>query len=359
MEHRHSHRETVLKKQMNFASNHPHDANPLSQQVRAVIESQLPLASGLRAIAAEWGDRETARRLERLADALERGQTVEQAVQSTDGRLPALQQLFLSRLQPQDRIELAMEIVDQQRKMIGLRREVFRSLIYPSLLLFLGTMLAFGAPMLFASSFSDLFSELQVKLSRSTTWAIIIGTRVSPLVLVSMGLGLLCAVLARWMLPRRTRTMLLSSVPLVGRIWHWSGVAEFSRWLSLLLRAEVPLAEALRTASQQVENGDLSITGERLARRVEAGESLASAARSVGDWPLSSLPLLDWGARTGTLSDALIATAEMLEGRARSRARWIRLTASPITFVIIGVTIIGVFASLVIPNLQLLSALSG
>ena len=346
---------------MNSSPNHSHDSNPLSQQVRAVIESQLPLASGLRAIAAEWRDRATAVRLERLADALERGQTVEQALQSAEGSLSGWRHVLSSGASPSTphRIQLAMQMLDQQRKMIGLRREVGRSLIYPCLLLFMGTILAFGAPMLVASSFSDLFRELEVKLNRSTTWAIMIGTRVSPLVLVSMGLGFLSTMLARFILPRSTRTMLLSSVPLVGRIWHWSGVAEFSRWLSLLLRAEVPLAEALRTASQQVENGDLCSTGERLARRVEAGESLVSAARALGDWPLSSLPLLDWGSRTGTLPDALIATAEMLEGRARSRARWIRLTASPITFVIIGVTIIGVFASLIIPNLQLLSALSG
>ena len=161
--------DTVSEKSpMNPASNHSHDANPLSQQVRAVIESQLPLASGLRAIAAEWGDRATAVRLERLADALERGQTVEQALQSAGGSLNGWRHVLSSgtTLHAPHRIQLAMQMVDQQRKMIGLRREVVRSLIYPCLLLFMGTMLAFAAPMLFASSFSDLFRELD-KIGRA------------------------------------------------------------------------------------------------------------------------------------------------------------------------------------------------
>ena len=68
-------------------------------------------------------------------------------------------------------------------------------------------------------------------------------------------------------------------VPLVGPIWRFRGLAEFSRLMEVLLGLKVPLPQALRAVGAGVREGDLRVAARARAEMVESGTPLSDAMK--------------------------------------------------------------------------------
>ena len=156
---------------------------------------------------------------------------------------------------------------------------------------------------------------------------------------------------ARW---RRV----LATVPLIGALWHWSGVAELARLLAILLEQDVPLPEALQLASTGVRDANLRELSGQLAQSVQQGRSLTELLATTHRLPASLGPLLGWGERSGQLAEALRVAGDMFEGRVRLRAELLRSILPFVVFV--GIAMVALFSlvALYAPMLSLLQGLS-
>lgn len=319
----------------------------LVQHVAQLVVSGEPLAEGLRALADELPERVQAESLRSMAASLEAGQSLDECL-ARDQNLKGWKITLnaLSRLE--GRVELLAQLLAHQQRIATERKKLAATLIYPACVAVVGLAVVFLVPWLFANTFEQIL-QLGLRTGRSPTWMIAIGQRVSPAVLGMMTVAGVVCLVARFLMGRDWWSWLLSETPIVGRIWSWSGVAEYLRWLSLLIDARLPLPEALRVAATQVDNVRLKNTAQNLARCIEGGESFSGSVHRTRAWSFSTLPLLLWGERTGSLQEALLASAEMLEGRARSRADWIRHSVPPLVFTGVGVMVLSMAAAVLDP----------
>ena len=77
----------------------------------------------------------------------------------------------------------------------------------------------------------------------------------------------------------------VSHVPLFGEARRSAALSEFCRLLSMLVKYEVGLPEAVRLAAGSVRDADLREACFDLATRIQAGESLTDAATQIGRFP--------------------------------------------------------------------------
>ena len=102
---------------------------------------------------------------------------------------------------------------------------------------------------------------------------------------------------------------LLATLPVMGPIWHWSGLMEWSSLLGVLIRYQVPLPLALRLAAEGVSNPNVGQISLSLAEGVAHGRSLAEMMSDRRDVPASLVPLVRWGETVGNLAERSVPGA--------------------------------------------------
>ena len=89
-------------------------------------------------------------------------------------------------------------------------------------------------------------------------------------------------------------------------------IAEFYRQLALLVRANLPLPESLRSLAASCENREFRIALERIAAEVDRGVPLAEALRPHRQFfPAFQTQLIAAAERTGTLPEVLFEIARL------------------------------------------------
>ena len=58
---------------------------------------------------------------------------------------------------------------------------------------------------------------------------------------------------------------LLSSIPLIGPLWYWSGIAEWTSLMSVLLKHQIRLPDALRLAGYGTRDEQIGRVSRQLA----------------------------------------------------------------------------------------------
>ena len=370
------------------------EAVEVGSQLAELAKAGLPLAPGLRAMAEEIrlllrGDtrrlvwlglltlglaavvllpfylastsrrRRVARALERLADQLDAGTSLSAALESQGRRFPRhVRGLILAGIQTGRLPEALEEFVAVEDARIELRRQVWLALAYPCVLVVALTALFVLSFTFLVPQFGKIFLEFEAELPFATEmllWQagpgfwVVIGV---PTLAVA---ALVCLALSRgavWL--RRV----FYAVPLVGPVWRWAGLFNFSRLMALLLGQQVPLPSALRLTATGLRESDLAAACREAAEEVEAGRSLSESLAEFWQFPPSLRPLVAWGEQTSNPAAAFRAAAEMFDSRVRVGVTMLHAVLPPIVFVLIIGGVFSLVGGLFLPLISLIQNLT-
>jgi type II secretory pathway component PulF len=335
------------------------EAAQLGQGLALVAASGLPLAAGLRAAARESGAARVAAALETLADQVERGASLEEALSASSARLPGhVRGLLAAAGRSGDLGGALVELVEYQRVGRELIRSLWASLAYPLVVVGLAIAVFVLVMALVTGSFYRMYSEFELTLP-STTALLMWLYREGLWVL--LGLILAAALLAAAIgltTTKASRQRLYKAIPLVGPLWRWAGWAEWAGLMSVLVRRQVPLAEALRLAADGLRDADMGRMSLQLAEGVGQGQSLSQLAAVSPRLPSSLVPLLHWGERAGVLAEALAAGRAMFESRLKTRTWLLQSILPPIVFIVVGSWFLFVVGALFLPLVSMIQGLS-
>jgi type II secretory pathway component PulF len=341
------------------------EARQFAEQVAALSKAGAPMADGLRALQAELPVRGTLRAVVAdVADRLERGEALDQAVEAQGGRFPRhLRDLLLAGARS-GRLEAVLgEFVSYSQVGTSLRHALWLSLAYPVVLL-----IAFGGIFLFlclvvVQGFKSIFADFGVNLPAITVSLI----RVSDAV-VAAGWGIvvvptvgfvLFLIANRFLLDAASRSRMLSYIPLIGSLAQWTALAEFSHYLGLLVECAIPLPKALPLAAEGTGHGALQEDCAYSAQQIEAGEPMGLALSHGGIFPRGVGKMLAWAEDQPALSATLHMLGEMFEARARAQASFIGSVSVVFAVVMVIWGVAYVVTALYVPMIQLISKLSG
>lgn len=337
------------------------EATELASQVAALAKAGLPLGPGLRALAEELPGRRLRRALGAIANRLDRGATLEEAVGAEEDCFPVhLRGLMVAGARSGRLADVLQEALAMERSRGQIRRSVWLSLAYPTLLfamiVFVFALFSLRIVPPFVAIFRDFGMQLPA-ITQALLWVCnpTAGMGAILLLMLMVGVALFLSVSR----PNTTWAQeALYAVPIVGAMWKRYGLAEFARLMALSLDMEMPLPAALRLTADAVREADLKRACRRAAERIENGTSLTEAMAASGTFPRRLQPLVEWGQRTPALADSFRAAAEMFEGEVGVQRTLLDVVILPIMLVVV-VGYVGFFIlALMLPLVTLISKLA-
>jgi type II secretory pathway component PulF len=328
------------------------EAESLVRTVAQLAGANLPIATGLRAAAGEAASHRMRSALRHVARAIENGSSLEQAIAACGPRLPVYIGEFLNAAEKSGKLGVVLtEWVENQWAARNRWREITAALTYPLISLALAGFVFLFLTLLVVPQFKTMMMEFGLKLPVATVAVFWMSDVFMPRLLLMCVVAVVGLGAVRLLGGRRTSSQLVMSLPLVGKLWYWSGSAEGLRAVGMLVENQVPLSQALNLAASGISDAYIGHACRQLGQRTEAGQSLWEALIRTRLFPMSIVPVIRQGERQGTLDSAFRTAAKMLEDRVNNRSFLVIQILPPIIFVgvalLVGVTIIALFLPLI------------
>jgi len=152
---------------------------------------------------------------------------------------------------------------------------------------------------------------------------------------------------------QKTMDRLLLRVPVFGDLVNKSAVARWTRTLSTMFAAGVPLVEALDSVGGASGNAVFSDATEQIQKDVSTGSSLTTSMQTTGVFPTMVLQMCAIGEESGSLDHMLGKAAEFYEDEVDEMVKGMSSLMEPFIIVILGVLIGGIVVSMYLPIFKL------
>ncbi len=146
---------------------------------------------------------------------------------------------------------------------------------------------------------------------------------------------------------------LLLRVPVFGALVNKSAVARWTRTLSTMFAAGVPLVEALDSVGGASGNAVFAEATEQIQKDVSTGSSLTASMQTTGVFPTMVLQMCAIGEESGSIDHMLAKAAEFYEDEVDEAVKGLSSLMEPFIIVILGVLIGGIVVSMYLPIFKL------
>ncbi len=146
---------------------------------------------------------------------------------------------------------------------------------------------------------------------------------------------------------------LLLRIPVFGDLINKSVIARWTRTLSTMFAAGVPLVEALDSVGGASGNAVYVQATEQIQRDVSSGSALTTSMTSTGVFPNMVLQMAAIGEESGALDHMLAKAAEFYEEEVDEMVKGLSSLMEPFIIVILGVLIGGIVVSMYLPIFKL------
>ncbi len=146
---------------------------------------------------------------------------------------------------------------------------------------------------------------------------------------------------------------LMLRLPIFGALVEKSCVARWTRTLSTMFAAGVPLVEALDSVGGAAGNAVYSEATEKIQQEVSTGTSLTTAMSNANVFPSMVLQMCAIGEESGSIDHMLAKAADFYEAEVDEMVAGLSSLMEPIIIVVLGVVIGGIVVSMYLPIFQL------
>ena len=146
---------------------------------------------------------------------------------------------------------------------------------------------------------------------------------------------------------------LLLKIPIFGALIDKSAVARWTRTLSTMFAAGVPLVEALDSVGGASGNAVYAIATDKIQQEVATGTSLTAAMTNANVFPSMVLQMCAIGEESGSIDHMLGKAADFYESEVDDMVAGLSSLMEPIIIVILGTLIGGIVVSMYLPIFKL------
>jgi type IV pilus assembly protein PilC len=156
---------------------------------------------------------------------------------------------------------------------------------------------------------------------------------------------------------RRAIDRAMMKFPIIGPILVKSAIARFSRTLSTMFAAGVPLVEAMQSVAGATGNIVYEEATLRMKDEVATGQRLQRAMENTGIFPNMVVQMIAVGEESGSLDTMSAKVAEFYEAEVDNAVDSMSSLMEPMIMVILGVLVGGMVIAMYLPIFKLGSAI--
>ena len=142
-------------------------------------------------------------------------------------------------------------------------------------------------------------------------------------------------------------------LPIFGDIVRKSTIARWTRTLSTMFAAGVPLVEALDSVGGASGNYVYTIATKQIQQEVSTGTSLTAAMRNANVFPNMVMQMASIGEESGALDHMLGKVADFFEAEVDDAVEALSSLMEPIIMVVLGALIGGMVIAMYLPIFKL------
>jgi type IV pilus assembly protein PilC len=146
---------------------------------------------------------------------------------------------------------------------------------------------------------------------------------------------------------------LLLRIPIFGPLVEKSAVARWTRTLSTMFAAGVPLVDALDSVAGAAGNAVFAEATDKIQQEVATGTALTQAMTNSGVFPSMVLQMAAIGEESGSLDHMLGKAADFYEREVDDMVAGLSSLMEPIIIVILGIIIGGIVVAMYLPIFKL------
>jgi type IV pilus assembly protein PilC len=328
-----------------------------NQQFLTLIKAGLPILNALDLLIKRQRDANLRGVLENVRERVKGGELLSDAF-ATHAMIPKIYTTTLMAGEKSGNIdEVLTRYINFQRLAMTFRKKLFVSLIYPTLLVTVVTVMVMFLFTYVVPKFAELFSTLDAKLPAITLFMLAVGVYAQKYFpFIAAGLALAAFVFWQWRKTDRGADQIdrvILSLPLLGDIRLKHQVATFSRMLATLLQGGLPLVPSMETAGSSMTSRRILKGVMRASVRVREGQGLANSLEEQQIFPDLAVEMLEVGESTGALPAMLNSVAEFYEEDVQTALGASMALIEPLILIVMAVFVGGVLISLYLPIFSL------
>jgi type IV pilus assembly protein PilC len=241
-----------------------------------------------------------------------------------------------------------------QEKTMAIKNKIKSALIYPVAVLVVAFVVVALIMIFVIPAFKDVFTSFGADLPAPTLLVIAMSEFFVSYWWAVFGFlgGGVYFFLQSWKRSEKmqaTMDRLLLRVPVFGDLVNKSAIARWTRTLSTMFAAGVPLVEALDSVGGASGNAVFAEATIAIQKDVSTGSSLTTSMQTTGVFPNMVLQMCSIGEESGSLDHMLGKAAEFYEDEVDEAVKGLSSLMEPFIIVILGTLIGGIVVSMYLP----------
>jgi len=250
------------------------------------------------------------------------------------------------------------KIATYKEKTEALKKKIKKALFYPAAVMIVAVVVTIILLIFVIPQFEELFKGFGADLPAFTQMVVNLSRFVQHqgwwMGLVVIAIGFACAYYyKRSKNLQRGLDRVMLKFPIIGPILQKSAIARFSRTLSTMFAAGVPLVEAMGSVAGATGNIVYQEATLRMKDEVATGQRLQKAMDNVGLFPNMVVQMIAVGEESGSLDTMSGKVAEFYEQEVDNAVDSMSSLLEPLIMAILGILVGGMVIAMYLPIFKL------
>jgi type IV pilus assembly protein PilC len=335
------------------------DISVFTRQLATMMRAGVPLLQSFDIVARGASNPRVTKLLNDIRGDVETGTSLSQAFRKHPLYFDALYCNLVEAGESAGILETLLDrLATYQEKTLAIKQKIKGALTYPIAVMVVAFAVLTVIMIWVVPSFKEVFTSFGADLPAPTLMVIAISEFFVAywwLIFGVIGFGLYFFLQAWKRSPKVQMFMdrFLLRIPVFGPLIFKSAVARWSRTLSTMFAAGVPLVEALDSVGGASGNAVFMEATEKIQKEVSTGTSLTVAMQAVNIFPVMVLQLASIGEESGSLDDMLAKAADIYEEEVDEIVKALSSLMEPIIIVVLGTLIGGIVVAMYLPIFKL------
>ncbi len=339
------------------------DLGMATRQLATLIKAGIPLFESLGALSEQVENERLRRSLTAVREKVREGISLAKALEEQSDIFSSLYVNMVRAGEASGTLDkVLVRLVGFLEAQAKLKSKVGSALAYPALMVLIGTALVSVLMVAVVPNVVTIFASMNQALPWYTQLLIFVSNTVSSYGWLVPIVGPIAFFLfRRWKATpsgRYTLDSILLRVPIFGPLLRRVAVARFSRTLSTLLGAGVPLLQAMDIVRSVLENARLERVVVDATTQIREGQSIAEPLKKSGEFPPIVTHMIAVGERSGELEGMLENVADAYDVEVEAKVQVMTSLLEPLIIVTMG-AIVGFIAVAILMPLMQLSSFTG
>ena len=342
----------------------PMDIAEMTRQLATLQKAGVPLVDSMSAIVEQTENSKLKRVLSQVRTDLNEGTAFSRSL----GKHPKVFNSTYANMvragESSGNLDLVLQrLADFTEAQVRLRNKIVGAMTYPVIMLIISVFIVGAMMVLVVPKITIMFEDLGADLPFITKALIFTSD-----ILSSWWPLLTAAAVGLFILFNRWRTSeegakkwdrFLLKVPVLGDLVRKIAIARFARTLSTLLSSGVPLLAAMEIVENVVDNTVLAAVLSEARVAIREGDTISGPLKRSEEFPPMVVHMVAIGERTGELENMLKKVSDSYENQVDTKVNALTSILEPIMIVGMGIVVAFLVAAILLPMMQLTSAVSG